>query len=567
MDEGVRSAVGGGRSAGRLRARWWESAGGIALLYLAAAATWILVSDRVVEMVFGVGHAAALAQSVKGLAWIAGTALVLFLLIRSAERSQREAGRRASESASLLRMMGGHVQDVFWITQTHPERTLYVSPAFEWLWGRRVEEVYKNPRLWVDCIHEDDRGAVTASFEAMLRDPGNCRLDVEYRVRRPDGSITWVRDRGYPVVDDEGRATQVVGLAEDITERKKTESALLRSEGAFRALVDMTGNAYLVVDFEGRVEEADAAYVALVGASNFEEIRGRRVTEWTAAHDLERNAAEVAKCTQTGSVRGLEIDYVKPDGTIQPIEVNAAVVETDRGPRILSQCKDISERKRAERALQDVNERLEAILNNAPSVAIQGYERDGRVAFWNGASETLYGWKASEIVGKRLGGRLLTEDDEAEFLRIVEHAIRSGQPAPVREWKTTNARGDSRWCLSSIFPIRYGDGHAQVVCMDVDITSRREIEAALRAHKSVLDAAVFGIPHPEWGEEVKAVVECVDGRRVPAEELLDFVSDELAGFKRPRSIDVVDEIPRNPAGKVLKGELRAPYWAGRDRAV
>ena len=94
-----------------------------------------------------------------------------------------------------------------------------------------------------------------------------------------------------------------------------------------------------------------------------------------------------------------------------------------------------------------------------------------------------------------------------------------------------------------------------------------EIEAALRAHKSVLDAAVVGIPHPEWGEEVKAVVECVDGRRVPAEELLDFVSVELAGFKRPRSIDVVDEIPRNPAGKVLKGELRARYWAGRDRAV
>jgi long-chain acyl-CoA synthetase len=94
-----------------------------------------------------------------------------------------------------------------------------------------------------------------------------------------------------------------------------------------------------------------------------------------------------------------------------------------------------------------------------------------------------------------------------------------------------------------------------------------EIESALREHPSVLDAAVFGIPHPEWGEEVKAVVECVRGRTVDEAELLAFVSDELAGYKRPRSIDFVTEIPRNPAGKALKAELRAPYWEAAGKAI
>jgi long-chain acyl-CoA synthetase len=83
----------------------------------------------------------------------------------------------------------------------------------------------------------------------------------------------------------------------------------------------------------------------------------------------------------------------------------------------------------------------------------------------------------------------------------------------------------------------------------------------------VLDAAAFGIPHADLGEQVVAVVECVRGCSATQKQLLDFVEDRLAPYKRPRVIDVVGEIPRNPAGKVLKAELRAPYWRGCERAI
>jgi long-chain acyl-CoA synthetase len=88
-----------------------------------------------------------------------------------------------------------------------------------------------------------------------------------------------------------------------------------------------------------------------------------------------------------------------------------------------------------------------------------------------------------------------------------------------------------------------------------------EIENALCAHPGVFDAAVFGIPHADLGEEVKALVERVAGATLNEAELLAFVADKLASYKRPRTIEWVAELPRNAAGKVLKAQLRAPYWA------
>jgi long-chain acyl-CoA synthetase len=97
-----------------------------------------------------------------------------------------------------------------------------------------------------------------------------------------------------------------------------------------------------------------------------------------------------------------------------------------------------------------------------------------------------------------------------------------------------------------------------------------EIEGELASHPAVADVAVFGIPHAEWGEEIKAVVQPAAGVEpgdALASELLDFARRRLAGFKVPRSIDFTDELPRDPNGKLYKRRLRDPYWADAERAV
>ena len=97
-----------------------------------------------------------------------------------------------------------------------------------------------------------------------------------------------------------------------------------------------------------------------------------------------------------------------------------------------------------------------------------------------------------------------------------------------------------------------------------------EIEAELSCHPAVADVAVFGIPHEEWGEEIKAVVQPADGYKPGPDltaELLAFLDGRIARFKLPRTINYVAELPRDPNGKLYKRRLRDPYWTGRARQI
>ncbi|MEL7447045.1 MAG: fatty acid--CoA ligase [Pseudomonadota bacterium] len=94
-----------------------------------------------------------------------------------------------------------------------------------------------------------------------------------------------------------------------------------------------------------------------------------------------------------------------------------------------------------------------------------------------------------------------------------------------------------------------------------------EVENAVYAHPSVADVAVIGVPHEKWGEAVKACVVVKEGQELTEADVIAHSREHIAGYKCPKSVDFIEALPRNPSGKILRRELRAPYWEGKDRAV
>ena len=94
-----------------------------------------------------------------------------------------------------------------------------------------------------------------------------------------------------------------------------------------------------------------------------------------------------------------------------------------------------------------------------------------------------------------------------------------------------------------------------------------EVENAIFGHPDVADVAVIGIPDEKWGEAVKAIIVPKPGATPTADSIIAWAKDRIAGYKCPKSIDLIEVLPRNPSGKILRKDLREPYWAGRDRRV
>jgi len=140
----------------------------------------------------------------------------------------KQAEEALRESEQRFRLMAETIQDVFWMATPEIGQTLYVSPAFEQVWGRPSGELYHDPKVFIDSIHPEDRERVRSEVYAGHRQ--GIPWSHEYRIIKPDGAVRWIRDRGYPVRDDQGRVIMFTGVAADITEGKALEQQLLQAQ-------------------------------------------------------------------------------------------------------------------------------------------------------------------------------------------------------------------------------------------------------------------------------------------------------------------------------------------------
>jgi two-component system, cell cycle sensor histidine kinase and response regulator CckA len=151
-------------------------------------------------------------------------------LVTSVLNVSREitASKRAEEalraSEQRFRQVTENIDEVLWLTDPVRKQMIYVSPAYERVWGRTCESLYARPRSWLESVHPEDRARVADG------EPNKSGFDLEYRIVLPGGAVRWIRDRSFPIVDADGRVSRVAGVAQDITARRQLEEQLRQAQ-------------------------------------------------------------------------------------------------------------------------------------------------------------------------------------------------------------------------------------------------------------------------------------------------------------------------------------------------
>jgi PAS domain S-box-containing protein len=139
-------------------------------------------------------------------------------------RKQAELAMQASEEK--FRQLAENIKEVFWMMNAAGTEILYISPAYEQIWGRSCASLYERAMDWMEAIHPDDREPAHAIFMKQLQGES---IDSEYRITTPDGKEKWICDRAFPVRDEAGQLIRVAGIAAEITERKRYEAELIQA--------------------------------------------------------------------------------------------------------------------------------------------------------------------------------------------------------------------------------------------------------------------------------------------------------------------------------------------------
>ena len=276
-----------------------------------------------------------------------------------AERMARDEAtqRELKTSQQRFRQVTEVIQEVFWMTDVSSNKVLYVSPAYENVWGRKREELYtSNPTAWLEAVHPEDR---TMAQQHILAAPHR-NYSLEYRIVRPDGAIRWIWDRGFPVFDESGTAVQCAGIAEDITERKAAADALQKQVTFLQTLIDTMPYPVFYKDAQARYLSCNQAFERIIGKPR-QEIIGRTVFDLSPRELAEQYRRTDDELLQRRGTQIYEAEVETAEGRRRNVILHKATFNNPDGSLggIIGAVVDITDRKAIEKQLRAINHALE----------------------------------------------------------------------------------------------------------------------------------------------------------------------------------------------------------------
>jgi PAS domain S-box-containing protein len=478
----------------------------------------------------------------------AAAILLIAILIGWNRMLRRKVLQRTAalgESEQRFRQIAEHIREVFWLSTTDFSSALYVSPAYESVWGQTRQSLYQDPSSYFASIHPEDAARV---IDLLERDRDR-EFEIEYRVVRPDGSIRWIWDRGFPIKDEAGKFYRIAGLAEDITERKQAEEALderLRFEtlvtelsAAFANLapneVDREIDKWLqrLVEFLG-IERAtffqsDEDCTTLYRSHTYtapgieplstppigmkeqfpwimDRLRRGVTVKWSRIPDDMPDEAvkEREYAAKLGVKSGLNIPVVMGGSVICALTFASIVTYRDWAEAMVARLRLVGEifaaavaRKHAQALLHAKDQEFRAIVENAPDL-IARCDRSFRRTYVNPALAKAFDLTAEDLIGKpilscfREAGADI-EDELNQIRQRCEDVFVTGKSCEF-EVAVPMPAGRRYFSLRFFPELDLNGSVVNVLAIARDLTERRLAEEELQKEKEVLEKIFESIP-------------------------------------------------------------------------
>lgn len=347
------------------------------------------------------------------------------------ERKRTEEALRESEEK--FRQLADVVDAVFWIVHCNRRERIYVSPAYERIWQRPQQELFITPEAWAESLHPSDRDRVLAAISKQCQG----QYDEEYRILRPDGEIRWIRDRAFPILNEQGQVYRIAGIAEDITDLKEAQQEnqqLLQQLTAFKLALDESA-IVAITNPDGVITYANEPFLEISGYSR-EELLGRTHRLVNSGYHPRSFFKELWSTILRGDVWRGEICNRAKDGSLYWVDSTIVPFLDRQGKPVqfLAVRFNITGRKTAEIALKSSN----ALLSTISQAQSQFITATNRLLIFEELLAQLL-----ELTQSEYGfiGEVLFRDDGSAYLEETLFKI-SGVPY-LRTHGITNIAWDA----------------------------------------------------------------------------------------------------------------------------
>ncbi|MFH2037241.1 MAG: PAS domain S-box protein, partial [Candidatus Zixiibacteriota bacterium] len=361
------------------------------------------------------------------------------------EQSHRESEKRFRQAVE-------NIEDVFWVGSSDWRIIYYISPAYEKIWGNSCQSLYENPKSWIDSIMPEDRVNIIEFLRNTATSNPNSIVFPEYRIKRPDGSIVWILERAFPIIDDDGSTNRYAGIAEDITERKLAESELLISEQRFQDIsANMPGIIYqflLNTDGSFTIPYMAESVINMSGITASEFMKNAAIIyEIIHPDDIDNFNFAIKKSAESISVWELEFRVIFNQNEIRWIRGKSNPRKLEDGSILWNGVLiDITSQKRADELLKESERKISTLIGNLPGMTYKcKIEKEWPMDYISEGCLELTGYSATQFLKNDvIFNSIIYGDDQERVWEDVNKAIRQKRRFEL-EYRIIDKYGKIKW--------------------------------------------------------------------------------------------------------------------------